>query len=124
MRSIRNTVGVVVTTILTIAVLYAVVQLTMQGEDPTSVADAVALPTQSYMCQVSGCSAQTCHSAIEVDMPPVTVTTQHSNTCPATGCRASTCHGEADPTTVHYEIQRTWYGIRKWRPGMGGQVLK
>lgn len=98
MKTVRNTISVLLVTALTALALYAGVQVAGadNGKGATTVA---ATAGQTYLCPVSGCSASTCHGATNLPAPTTTASTSDASssgqmqTCPRTGCTASSCHG-------------------------------
>jgi len=98
MKTLRNTIAVLLVTGLTMIAIYAGVQIAgaNSGTSPSTVAAAAG---QTFLCPVSGCSAATCHGATNLPAPTTTAAADGSSdsgqlqTCPRTGCTASSCHG-------------------------------
>ena len=112
MRTLKNTLSVLIATALTVITLYAGVQIAAGSTQTTgaSAVSATAVAGQTYMCPQTGCTSPTCH-AISGTNAQTTVSASDGSsnsssggtmTCPRTGCTASTCHGATHsppPTT-------------------------
>jgi hypothetical protein len=120
MRTLRNTLAVLLVTALTTISVYALVEIASGTPAAASATDAsVAAADQTYLCPTTGCSASTCHGAMGIRQTlPSDSAASGTMVCPATGCAASTCHGATgDPpprssggTGGQYRYGRGGYG--------------
>jgi len=105
MRSVRNTLMVLVLSAVVATALYVGVEVSSAATGASG-ASATASGGQTYLCPVTGCSASSCHGATGEPAPTGTAGTSTGTTaagteggsgqtltCPRTGCTASTCHG-------------------------------
>jgi hypothetical protein len=123
MRTLRNTLAVLLVTALTTIALYALVEIASETPAAASAADAsVAAADQTYLCPTTGCSASTCHGAMGIRQTlPGDSAASGAMVCPATGCAASTCHGATgDPPPRSSGGMDGQYGYG--RRGYGGGV--
>ena len=120
MKTLRNTLSVLLVTALTTVALYAAVQIA-GANTPATAKTVAAAAGQTYLCPVSGCSAPTCHGATSLPAPTATASTGDSSgsgqiqTCPRTGCTASSCHGAtgSPPPTGNQGGSGTGRGYRQ-----------
>lgn len=118
-RNLRNVIHVLLTSAVSAAAIYAVVQFGGSALAPE------AATAQSHVCPATGCTAASCHATTGDATAVVTTGTQagvaasnETQTCPATGCTSVGCHasdGGGSGGTLHGHRHGSHGGI----PGQG-----